>query len=488
MIMAPLHFDGVMGMVHQMAGWLLWGAIHGRPYRPFDLADPFARHAHGLPAEAREAALRSGGGCARGASFECFFAPLVAASCRCRPLAAGPASAAQEGSFASEMDRQASRLNMGWGRGGEPNEVCYGSERTFRQHGGFWAHAQAVAYVFRPVHATLFARRRAAELGALGWGAEGGDEKAHPVIGMHIRRGDKCERTTRAAQGAHIDGACDPRFRAYKEAAVAMQERYGVRHIFVATDDAGALAACRGWANFTCAAFGHEGRGSNSVRNGEARASSGRVSLEIILDVDTLARCDYFVGSLYYSQVSNIAYELLVARKGAHVPFVNFGHWAWGDIDHGDSASVFGSERVRHAGRRTVGTQLVSACPASAEPPPPPPPWWRFWRAEPPPDCVWGYWSSRCDAAGEATSVRLGVTLLRQCASLAAAEQASAFAFNQRRSTCHTYHPSPSPGGPAAADPATAAPRRCIRPPPAGWAVYARRSVVVESGTGRAGD
>jgi hypothetical protein len=30
-----------------------------------------------------------------------------------------------------------------------------------------------------------------------------------------------------------------------------------------------------------------------------------------------------------------MAYELLVARRGHHVPFVTFGHWQWGDIDRG---------------------------------------------------------------------------------------------------------------------------------------------------------
>lgn len=34
--------------------------------------------------------------------------------------------------------------------------------------------------------------------------------------------------------------------------------------------------------------------------------------------------------------MSNIAYELLVARRGRHVPFINFGHWAWGDIQAAD--------------------------------------------------------------------------------------------------------------------------------------------------------
>ena len=42
-----------------------------------------------------------------------------------------------------------------------------------------------------------------------------------------------------------------------------------------------------------------------------------------------------FVGDLALTQVSNIAYELLVARRGHHVPFVTFGHWQWGDIDRG---------------------------------------------------------------------------------------------------------------------------------------------------------
>ena len=49
------------------------------------------------------------------------------------------------------------------------------------------------------------------------------------------------------------------------------------------------------------------------------------------------------------SQVSNIAYELLVARRGRHVPFVTFGHWAWGDIDRRNDAFRFARTAMRTA-------------------------------------------------------------------------------------------------------------------------------------------
>ena len=44
-----------------------------------------------------------------------------------------------------------------------------------------------------------------------------------------------------------------------------------------------------------------------------------------------------------------MAYELLVARRGHHVPFVTFGHWQWGDIDRG--TDVFKGMPPRHASR-----------------------------------------------------------------------------------------------------------------------------------------
>ena len=144
-------------------------------------------------------------------------------------------------------------------------------------------------------------------------------------IGMHIRHGDK---RSAAQETAH-----------YHAAARTLQNRYGVRHIFLATDDTSAARACRLWEGFTCVVFrgvsehnsGHLANAYGQLRGAPSGRNTSEDTLRVLLDVDTLARCDFFVGAFASSQVSTAAYELLVARRGGHVPFVNFGHWHWGD-------------------------------------------------------------------------------------------------------------------------------------------------------------
>ena len=447
-LMPLLHFDGIMGMVHQMASWLIWGAMHNRVYRPSDQEDAFARHAYGLSPEVRRLA---GPGCERGMSFECFFANVVPANCRCSPHR----SHGVDGNYTAAMRRALPPLNMGWGRGDDPNEVNYGSNATFKRHGGFWVHAQAVAYIFRPLHSKLLAQRRANELAALGWGQA--DRPREPVIGMHIRYGDKCKAQVTKKTEGRARGLCDPLFRAYRRAAETLRAQYGVRRIFLATDSLAALDACRSWTGFTCDAFRHSRRGINSVRNAKENPSSGNVTMEIILDVDTLAWCDFFIGSFYYSQVSNIAYELLVARAGRHVPFINFGHWAWGDIDHG--SSVFKTAIV---GRTSVSldTQLSLELQMSHQLYRCERPWWwrLFMRSSPTADeCVAGYWRKMCSMQGAAIERLSGISSTRACAGIAQATQASTFMIHHGERRCHTYH----------------APSSCYgRMPPTGWVTY----------------
>ena len=232
------------------------------------------------------------------------------------------------------MQKALTPTNMGWGAGQDPNEMCYGNAATYREFGGFWLHSQAVAHVFRlngDLEAAFDLRRRA----ELGWR---GSAPPVPTIAMHVRRGDKCRVGARNRAVSNLPGGlCDPSLSAYREAAEAIQRQYGANRIFLATDDAMALSECRQWGGFLCSAFAGNGsfeRGANSASNAEQGERAAGITAAMLLDLDTLSRCDYFIGAFASTQVSNIAYELLVARKGHHVPFITFGHWQWGDIDH----------------------------------------------------------------------------------------------------------------------------------------------------------
>lgn len=188
---------------------------------------------------------------------------------------------------------------------------------------GFLFHAQAVHFLFRlrKDHAANFQRRRRA---LLGWE----DNRRHqPTIGLQIRRGDKCNPKTPTYYGAKF---CRSMYAGYHKAVLSLQRKYAVRHIFLATDDRHAVTACRSWKTFLCQSSSDPGRGANSVLN-QHNNRSVDITLSVLFDVDTIGWCSYFVGASPGSQVSTIAWELLVARKGHHVPFVNFGRWRWAD-------------------------------------------------------------------------------------------------------------------------------------------------------------
>ena len=150
-----------------------------------------------------------------------------------------------------------------------------------------------------------------------------------PIIGMHIRRGDKC----RGARGPGIPPGLCTSIQPFLRAAERLRAEYGVASIFLASDDPGALDACRTGGQFRCIAFHDELRGNNSVRSRTRAAllNNSAATLAVMREVDTLAHCDFFIGTLGRSAVSTFSYELLVARRGGeHVPFVSFGSWAWG--------------------------------------------------------------------------------------------------------------------------------------------------------------
>jgi glycoprotein 6-alpha-L-fucosyltransferase len=148
----------------------------------------------------------------------------------------------------------------------------------------------------------------------------------HPIIGLHVRRGDKCRKGSRLMPPALCASSAP-----FLDAARRLREEYGVKAVFIATDDPSVITDCRRSRDFKCLAFEDDTRGMNSVSSKQPHSSrSGYVTQSILRDMDTLAMCDFFVGAIGHTGVSRIAYELLAGRRNGHVPFVSFGSWAWG--------------------------------------------------------------------------------------------------------------------------------------------------------------
>lgn len=330
-----LPFDGLIAMTQQVAQWLSWAFMNNRTFWPG--LDHFDAHLRGLRdcastkngsnvarrADGSRSSHAAGGGSAQESgslvappdakqpAYECVFEPMVGCLWPAQPERLLPMPTERRWmQFTSVLAQRLRPLQYS----GTDDRISFGPlHGEFRQHGGFWFRSTLLGFTFRlrSQLADDFSRERA----SIGF--------ASPIIGMHIRRGDKCRN---AKKGPLIPAGLCHSTEPFMRAAEKLQDTYGVTSIFLATDDPDAIAACRRTSRFRCISFDDQSRGSNTLRGNDTLAS-----LSVLREVDTIAHCDFFVGTLGRSSVSTVAYELLVARRGgAHVPFVSFGTWAWG--------------------------------------------------------------------------------------------------------------------------------------------------------------
>ena len=212
----------------------------------------------------------------------------------------------------------------------------------FAHKGVFWWRAVLAAWLFR-VRPALLAPGApldvAAQQAAQGW--------ARPVVGVHVRVGDSCNKWA-----LHFNASCLPAA-AHARAALALVRRYGARTVFVATDDAGVRAALAaslaaeapgvrvvgaagalGDRAGTSSAFA--AHGVPSARWIEHRLQAGEiparpVAHQALLDLLLLARCDALVLQLA-SNLSRLALALAAAHSARLVPFLSLDgppcyHW-----------------------------------------------------------------------------------------------------------------------------------------------------------------
>ncbi|KAL3905769.1 MAG: hypothetical protein SGPRY_010798 [Prymnesium sp.] len=298
--MRKVPYDGATAMLLQTARHMSWAMNNNRTYWP-DLTS-FDAHFADLPGCSREQRA--------GPSIECVLQPLSSCSWPSHLNERCPETASRWTSLARRINGV--RIAK---RGPQGDKISYGPQsQSLRRHGGFWLHSQLLNFLFRlqPDVEELFARDRSSIA------------FESPIIGMHIRHGDKCRLRL-------MPSLLCKSIAPFMKAAWRLHERYHVRNIFLATDDTNMLAACRASSHFNCIAYPDQTRGLNTVRVHTApsvkdrndtswsRATNSSVALSIFREVDTLARCDFFIGTLGLSGVSTAAYELLVARRyGKH--------------------------------------------------------------------------------------------------------------------------------------------------------------------------
>ena len=150
------------------------------------------------------------------------------------------------------------------------------------------------------------------------------------VLGLHVRHGDACSRRERRLKKR----SCDP-LSAYMPQVYALAARYGIRHVFLATDSPDVVAeALRDYShNLTWHYLRNPQRRGVRKRKIETQLQRGEIDgfLEgayYLVDALLLAQTDVLVGK-FTSNLLRIALELQVGRDRCVRPFASLDGSEW---------------------------------------------------------------------------------------------------------------------------------------------------------------
>jgi len=203
----------------------------------------------------------------------------------------------------------------------------------FESRGVFWWRLATVAYVASINEKTMEAIALSSVKARLNY--------THPIIGMHVRRGDSCHTTSRRGKCASIEE--------HVSHAQQLSERYGISKVFLASDDPDAPRLVRdglpGVTVITLDTYDRQQLQSGDQVWLEHRLAQGKVpaydlTLFTLTDLLLLAEADAFVLQ-FASNLSRMAYMLSLlhrrdtlgvgkAERGVFAPFVSVdGPWCY---------------------------------------------------------------------------------------------------------------------------------------------------------------
>jgi len=252
--------------------------------------------------------------CGSDKTISCFFEPAECPS--------GNTSGADEISTLLDVDPKETNIEYleSWHMRGDTV-----IPEDFRSMGWFWWSSTLMARAFRP-NANL----RQAVLDTMEKTGLGAALASGKVIGMQIRRGDKCVQSTWSA----CEGLTQ-----YMSKAEELRAAYGINTIYLATDAQSVIEQTKAYTNWT---FIHLQQGVDvSVLMNvlyppsqgyiwdsvvEANAKGGKAYLNTLaawvtqLDAILLSKCDAFIGQ-FSSNVFRAAYELNAGETNTAAPF-----------------------------------------------------------------------------------------------------------------------------------------------------------------------
>jgi hypothetical protein len=258
--------------------------------------------------------------------YACYLEPLL--ECHVSPPGAGVQDLAHSG---GDEDTDP----WGWGAPVMPftNLSRYtGAEfQEFPKQSAFWWRAQVGRLLVRPRPSLL----AVLQLVKASLGFEG------PVIGVHVRHGDACMHASISRfRPKCVDWA------AYLERIYDMSARYGVRKVFLATDDDEVAASAARISDLDIMHLSLDRSIFDADWFLEFRSELGLVDSQLVtesalLDLLFLSEASYFVGT-FASHLSRLAFELMVARLGYFPPYASVDYpWCF-HMMHKDLVPGFG--------------------------------------------------------------------------------------------------------------------------------------------------
>ena len=140
----------------------------------------------------------------------------------------------------------------------------------------------------------------------------------HPCIGIHVRRGDACTTNWRKCHT----------FDEYMQVAIQMRRKYGLKHIYLATDDE-KITSAESLAKYPGFEFMYQ-KMDRSIYSGKDQGTwvehkmekLGRSAMhDVMKDIHATSRCDAFVGT-FFAHIGRVVLELMIQRKGFVPPYV----------------------------------------------------------------------------------------------------------------------------------------------------------------------
>mmetsp|Transcript_17605 Transcript_17605/g.40423 ORF Transcript_17605/g.40423 Transcript_17605/m.40423 type:complete len:230 (-) Transcript_17605:290-979(-) len=211
--------------------------------------------------------------------------------------------------------------------------------RDWRHRGHFWYTAQLLSFMLQRPNKRFEAILQDAK-DAAGWGA-----MRRPLLSLHVRRGDSCT----PEQEESKKRRCEPLSAYMEKAVLPIAKKYGVRSIYLATDDEATAQEARAeWPEFVWLVAEGMDRGAvKSVAKWEANLRRGVMDNHLeaqnaLIDLLLLAEGDAFVGK-FTSNLDRIAFALLAARAKGLVPYVSLDSQWCSDWARAAGSSIYGT-------------------------------------------------------------------------------------------------------------------------------------------------